>query len=357
MRRLRTSAFALAVALAGISLLPAATFKPVSGASPADLIAGDERAGSVALRSDGVVRRVMDGRADQVLSVTLDVKNRTGRDLVLKPLDIWAVTEGGTVLSLPELRLDGLAVPAAHIPAGRTGRLVALFRLGPVEAFSGFTLHWAGRAGGETVRGEAAFASEDGGYMPPAGGEVAEGDLPPEDAGQRAYGQDTVFVDPYPCDDYSWYGCYGYPYGYPPYYAYRPYFYFGLGYYYPYYPYYPYRRVIVGGRGDRQDKEDEILRRTGRSPDGGSAFPRGRSDGGASQASSPPPARGSGRSGIGSRGGSSRPPSSGRSGGGIRSSGGRSGGAMRSGGASRSGGGRSGGGGRPTGGGAGRGRR
>jgi hypothetical protein len=338
------------VALALPQLLQAATFSPAEGQEEVPLVEGKAKSGVIRFDRGGVSERIVAGRRGAMLSIPIEVDNRSHKDLLVNTLDLWVVTSDGTVLSQPELRQSSVAVWRAEVNAGKRSPLVVLFRLGTAAAFDSFDLHWGGLLAYRPRTGVVSFAAAPGGGYVPQASPAAPSSAGSESGSgvddQYAYG-DLHEADPYwtlddpgdwnePYSGLSLGFVFGYPwspYGYYPYYGYPGY---GYGYYPPYYPGYPCSGC--GGRSGRQVKEDEILRRanspTARSRVRGSGEPgrisptRSRSSAGRSslgRTSGSSSSRGSsGRASVGrsSAGRSSAGRSSGsRSGGGSRSSG------------------------------------
>lgn len=378
--RIRTSIalgilFSLA-SLASPPLLQAATFSPAAGQEEVPLVEGKAGSGVIRFSASGVSERIVRGRRGAMLSIPIEVDNRSHKDLLLNTLDIWVVTPDGTVLSQPELRQNGVAVWRAEVNARKRSQLVALFRLGSAAAFDSFELHWGGLLAYRPRTGVVSYAAAPGGGYVPQASAAAPSSAGSESRGgvddQYAY-EDISETDPYwTLDDPGYwnepyYGLsYGFIYGDPWYsYGYYPYYgYFGYGYGYGYYPpYYPgYPCSGCSGSSGRQVKEDAILRQAGSSPvrdpgrgrlvDTATARSRGRASGEPGRVITTTSRSSSGRV-TGSRTSSRRSSvgrattyrgsrgSVGRSSG-VRSGGGRSGGGRSSG--VRSGGGRSGGG-------------
>jgi len=379
--RIRTSIalgilFSLA-SLASPPLLQAATFSPAAGQEEVPLVEGKAGSGVIRFSASGVSERIVRGRRGAMLSIPIEVDNRSHKDLLVNTLDIWVVTPDGTVLSQPELRQNGVAVWRAEVNARKRSQLVALFRLGSAAAFDSFELHWGGLLAYRPRTGVVSYAAAPGGgYVPQAAAPSSAGSGSGGGVDDQFAYEDLDGADPYwtldDPDDWNepYYGLsfgfvFGYPwysYGYYPYYGYPGY---GYGFYPPYYPGYPCSGC--SGSSGRQVKEDAILRQAGSSPvrdsgrgrlvDTATARSRGRASGEhgrvitttsrsssgrvtGSRTSSRRSSVGRATTYRGSRGSVGRS-SVGRSGGG-RSSGARSGGGRSSGG--RAGGGRSGGG-------------
>ncbi len=266
------------VALASPQLLQAATFSPAQGQAEVSLVEGKAGSGVIRFDHSGISERIVRGRHGAMLSIPIEVDNRSHKDLLVNTLDIWVVTPSGTVLSQPELRQGGVAVWRAEVNAKKRSQLVALFRLGSVDAFDSFELHWGGLLAYRPRTGVVHYAAAPGeGYVPQTAAAVPPSTGPGTGAGEQVVYEDLYEVEPYwTVDDPDYwnepyYGLsfgfvFGYPwysYGYYPYYGYPGY---GYGYYPPYYPYYPCSGCT--GISGRQVKENEILRQAGRSPDG-----------------------------------------------------------------------------------------
>jgi len=171
--RIRTStALGILVSLVALASPPpsqAATFTPAQGQEEAPLVLDKADAGVIRFSGSGVSHRIVRGRQDVVLSIPVEVDNRSRKDLLVNTLDLWIVTPDGTVLSQPELRQNGVAVWRAEINAKERSQLVALFRLGRAPAFDGFELHWGGLLAYRPRTGVVKYAAMPGdGYVPPS---------------------------------------------------------------------------------------------------------------------------------------------------------------------------------------------
>lgn len=280
--RIRTStALGILVSLATLALpllAQAATFSPARGQEEVPLVEGKAGSGVIRFSGSGVSERIIRGRRSAMLSIPIEVDNRSHKDLLMNTLDLWVVTPDGTVLSQPELRQNGVAVWRAEVNAKKRSQLVALFRLGTASSFDSFELHWGGLLAYRPRTGVVQYAAAPGdGYVSQVPAAAPSSTDSGRDIDDQYPLDDLYAADPYwtleDPDDWNepYYGLsfgfvFGYPwypYGYYPYYGYPGY---GYGYYPPYYPYYPCSGCT--GISGRQVKENAILDQAGRDPTG-----------------------------------------------------------------------------------------
>lgn len=245
----------------------AGSFRP-STRHQVELVSGEPGAGVLRVSSEGVIERIQAGRSEPVLSVNLEVDNRSGRPLSLRTIDLWVVTEGGTLLSQPDLRQDGLAVSEAVVADGERSSLTALFHLGAAGAFRSFTLHWGGHLDRDISTGQVDFLADGEGY-PGGGEEIAVDGSEDVEAGSDTPGEDEEYGDEeyhahsgrhesYPGHRYrsfsislGYFPFYGhYQYGHHAY-GYFPYPHYGYGYGYGGYRYGGYAHYGFGYSGSR----------------------------------------------------------------------------------------------------------
>ena len=266
LRIVRTTCY-LALSSAAFVSSGAASFHP-AGDETTELVVGSPAQGVIKFTHDGITSRVTRGWPQPVLTFRVQAANGTDAPLGVRSLDLWLVTDAGTVLSDPQLRQDSVVVDRVDVDAGDDTQFEATFYLGPTGPFDAFTLYWGARLGDRVLHGTIVYeADDDSGYRPP---EPSDGsDTPSEEfatgAGEdgaearseadREYGDTYVYNDGYGSDYYPRFTFgvhYGYhPYGYYPYsYGYYPYWHHSFGHHHD------------GHQVDHHDR-DGVTRRTG----------------------------------------------------------------------------------------------
>ncbi|MCZ6832671.1 MAG: hypothetical protein O7F11_02895, partial [Acidobacteria bacterium] len=198
--RIRTSiALGILFSLASPLLVQAATFSPAEGQEEVPLVEGKAGSGVIRFSASGVSERIVRGRRGAMLSIPIEVDNRSHKDLLVNTLDIWVVTPDGTILSQPELRQNGVAVWRAEVNARKRSQLVALFRLGSAAAFDSFELHWGGLLAYRPRTGVVSYAAAPGGgYVPQASAPSSAGSESERGVDdQLAYEDSYAYEDPY----------------------------------------------------------------------------------------------------------------------------------------------------------------
>ncbi len=270
MRMLSKASTWLVLLLAAVATLPtaAAQFTAVAGQESVPLIAGKDGSGTITFAEATVRQELAGGRLRPVLAVPVQVDNRSRKDLLLKRLDLWAVTAQGTVLSQPELRQDGILVWRAEVNARQTSSLEAVFHLQGAGAFDSFRLHWGGQVAYRPRSGEVTFTAAAGQGYRPAPAAADTGETASFDAEAFEYelvhpgADEGIAADPYGWGQAGFHVSvgFGFIYGDPWYWSFYPWY----GYpYYPYYPVYPVHPCYNCGEGgsSRQVKEDAVLGR------------------------------------------------------------------------------------------------